>query len=267
MQSLLQRTVVAFHMMSVHQEPTGRPSLGILVFLVLLLVTGTYYSEICFDQSTNVRFLLDLFQGYGPVISYLVIVLEAIKSRRSIAKVWRLANEILDVFDRDLRASVAAEFSKCVRLFVVYAALMSATMLAVDLTIMHGVRRHELWFYNRLLSFPGFFGCRVSLLYFILLVRIFHFLLRAILNHQRRITFQLQHRITTEEPSHSRRLVEMQLQLRRAFNKLTLMNSLINASFKYSLTCAFVTNVVCIAISWIWNYLSIRFGNALPIGG
>lgn len=270
MDPLLSKILKSFHLLSIHQVGSSKfplnPSIPILLILCLVIATASYYSDLCFDNSTNVHMLLDFFQGYGPLISYLVIILEGFKSRKSVEKIWKLLQEILEVFRKELNASLVIEFRRILRRFAFFAIAISVLFMAVEFTIILGVKKKLMWFYNRLVGQTGLIGCRFYLLYFILHVRIFRFLLESLLEYQKRINFKMQH---CTHPNHlplREKQGQMQMHLRRVYNKLVLMNWLINDAFKYSLVVIFVTNVVCLAISWIWNYISFRFGTTFALG-
>lgn len=266
MDSHFQKILLPFRILSVYQPPNGCRPCGILVILVAILVAASYYSDDWLDKLTTVRFLLDIFQGIAPVISYLVIVLEVYKSRKANARIFKLVQDILDIFDGHLKTPLVLEVQKSLNWFLFYAISLQITFFAIELSILIGIQRNSLWFYNRLVSFVGCFGSRLFLLYFLMHVRNFGFLLRNILDYQKRINFQMQFNKPEKDQLKIERQQKRQLHLRRAYNKLVLINWLVNDSFKYSLTFTFVTNVGCIAISWIWNYLSLRFGNKFGLG-
>lgn len=235
------------------------PYAAILV-MCMTIATASYHTDICFDNSTNMHLLLDLFQGYAPLISYLVIILEGLNNRKHLSKIWKLHRDVLDIFERELKVPLFLEFRRLLRWFVLLAVTIQFIFLVIEYTIITGVVKKKVWFYNRLVCLPGYIGCRAYLVYYILHVQIFRFLMRCILEYQTRINFALQHRVLREKQT------EMQLHVRRAYNKVVRINGLVNECFKYSLTVNFVTNVVCVAVSWIWNYISIRFGTTFALG-
>lgn len=271
MDPLLARILIPFRLLAIYQPPEllGFKLLNPVVPVVLILAVDLYiasnYPQVFFDHGTNIRLLMDLVQGYGPIFAYLVILLEAFKSRKTIQGIWQNLKIILDIFEKDLKSSLKLEFRRMLMWYIVYAIILKFLCLLVEVLIIVGVQRNTMWFYNRLANFPGFFGSRTFILSFTLHVRIFRFLLLSIVKYQRSINFKLIH--CKKKRDMMKKQEKLQHHLRRAYNKLILLNWQINEAFKFSLLATFVSNVICIAIAWIWNYLSLRFGNAFMFGG
>lgn len=267
MDLLLRKTLVPFRLLAIHQIPPTVPLHSILIICILVgvIVVASLHSHLVFDNATNVRLLLDIFQGFAPGISFIVIVLEAMKSRRSIERIWTLIKEIVDTFQSERGSVVVVDLKNLLFRHNRHCLVLQALFLSIDFTIIIGVRRNPSWFHNRLVNFLGFLGSRTLILYYILYVRIVSHLLRSLVEEQRRINLKLVWQIGRRE-TESRRLLERQRTVGRIFSKVVRIIWLINDSFKYSLTVTFTTNIVCMAISWIWNYLSVRYGTIFGFG-
>lgn len=269
MDSLLSKVLIVFRVLGVYQPvtlPKFNPAIFVLALLVTELTIATLYPRAFFEYQTNVRYLLNWMQGYPPLFVYILVVLEAVKSRKMVHKIFRDVHAILDIFEDDLKSPIKIEFRQMIRSFIVYALAVHLFCSTVEIRILYGVQQQTVWFNNRLMYFPGHFGNRTFLLLFILHVRIFRFLLKSILEYQKEINFKIQYCNPKRHAKLIDKQEEMQLHLRRAFNKLVRINWLINDAFKFSILSCFLLNFVLIAVSWVWNYISYRFGNPFLLG-
>lgn len=268
MDPVLQKILVPFHLLGVHQSGAYCVFINPAVYVLLVLSVNIYLAtvnvDVAFDGGTNIRLLLDLFQGYSPIFTYGIIVLEAIVKAKSVRAIWVNLEDILEIFEKKLKRPLKLEFQKMLFWFSIYAFNINLCCMIIDFTIIVGVRKNTAWFYNKMVNFIGFFGCRFALLFFVLLVRIYRFLLQNIVKYQQEINFKLVH--CAKRKDLMKKQEDNQRNLRRAYNLLTLINWEINESLKFSLLATFASNIVCMAIVWLWNYLSIRFGNPFMFG-
>ena len=256
-------TLLPYYILGVYGIQRGPPAFLIICILISVLALAASYPELCFETSSNVRYLLDTFQGYGPIATYLVIILEAFLSRNKIEDIWRLVKETLDIFSVHLRSPLEEEYHKCLQSCRIFFFLLHGITSFFDIFILATITQNFNWFHNRLIGYSGYIGCRTMILFHILHVSVFKFLMKAILEHQKRINFKFQFGGHGKYEGMIRRQLEVQMHLKRAYNKLVRINWLINDAFKFSLTCVFSMNVICSIINWIWTYLTFRFGNQL----
>lgn len=235
----------------------------IILILILDLIIVTFYAPLVFDMSTRVRFLLDISQVYAPVISYAVIIIESALSRHRLALVWKNFQEVLEIFEQDLEiTNIKSRFKKILLKCKIFGGIIQLICTGSEFIIIIGIRKNASWFKNRWSAFPGFLGCRTSILLYIFHVQIVTFLLQSLVLCQKRIHSNYNSRLMRFD----RKQVENELHLRRIFNKIFLISGLLNESFKWSLLLNFITNVFCICVAWFWNYVALRFGNKYLFG-
>lgn len=270
MDPLLSNILIPFQLLAIYQPPRSlcwsliNPAIPVAFILMVDLYLGSSNPHLFFSHATNIRTVLNCVQGYGPIISYLVIVLESIKSRHTIQAIWQNFEIILEIFEKDLNSSIKIEFRRTLLWYILHGISLTLLCLCVEIKIIVGVKRNTTWFNNRIMSFPGNFGNRTFIIFFILHVRMFRFLLLSIVEYQRRINFKLIYCKQNTEMINKQ--LELQHHLRGAYNKLILLNWQINEAFKFSLLTSCISSILYVSISWIWNYLSLRFGNAFLLG-
>lgn len=215
-----------------------------------LLWSCYYYAQVMFDFENKLSGMVDIIQIVAPIITHVVLLLEAIYHRGTIYRLWLEFLEIFAIGGAELHQIL----QRVLFYFFVKVGTLQLVATAVECRILWGISGS--WFRSRITAQYAFISCRSAYIFYILHADIIGGVLELIatdletifMEYQPRIKWRKSNRIQGKSATH--RIEKNRKVLRLIFSIVQKMN----VCFAWSLMFNLVNNFLSITIAFYWNY-------------
>lgn len=232
------------------------------ILIVVIVYLSYHFAYNIFDTTNTIGLIVDIVQIMAPILTHLIISLEATRRIKDYRILWTHFAAISDVIqqlDKELLGDLKGVYSR----FGITLAILFWVPLALELRILYGIYGN-FWIYSRLAAAFAFIGCRLSYLLYCLHVHIINWLLDKLALEAQRISNDSRSELKSLRiDMDSGRTYKRIKMISEGMSQVYMATSTLNWCFRWSLLANLTNNFLSITIAFYWNYRSLYFNNLI----
>lgn len=230
------------------------------LIVVIITCLSLYFSTEIFDQTNAIGLFVDVVQILAPILTHLVICIEA-QRRHKAHKIYWLQFEKIYQITLNLDAELEESLKRMTNRFRINFIVLCSVTLFIEMRILYGIV-DNFWVYSRLAAEFSFIGCRLGLLQFCYYVDSVNFLLQRLEKEIRIISNESRSQLKSVEWEMESQISYKRISIaEKAIREILQLTSILNFTFRWSLLANMTNNFLSITIAFYWNYRSLYFNN------
>lgn len=230
--------------------------------LLILCITffSLYYAPDIFDTTNAIGLFVDILQIMAPILTHLMIVLEAVIRVPSYQRFWSQFERtvlLLHTINGPLTVEIKTLYRRCMWKLGLFFILP----LLIEVRILYGIR-DNFWVFSRLAAEFSFIGCRLSFLQLCLHIDLINWLMQLSEQEVKRVSNDSRSQLKRVELEMATQVAYKRIQVvQRATRNVGALTAEISNCYRWSLVANLTNNFLSITIAFYWNYRSLYFNN------